>query len=647
MPPLDRSNADKIRICAISHPRASRMVSAFLPDYLNVADVKIINKSFDDALNAALELERNGEVDVFLSAGSNGEYLRNNVKTPVVLIKVTGFDILHALMKAKRVSSRIAIVTYKVTNTELEFVKQLLNIELEQRSYTTLEDAKDQFRDLASKGYKVIVGSSLITELAEQNNLTGILLYSETSIRLAIEGAMEIARITKAEENRRERLNTILHNLNEGVVAVDMEEKIQSINPAMKKFLNISDIDVSDRQLSKVSELSLMETLQTGMPKLNQIQKIGFKTIVTNRIPIYELGVQTGAVITCQDSNVIQQADRNIRSQGKTRNYTAKYELSHVIGTSTPIRQAKVLATQYGKTSSTILITGETGTGKELFAQGIHNLSPRKNNPFVAINCAAFPESLLESELFGYEEGAFSGSKKGGKTGLFETAHTGTIFLDEIGDMPFPLQTRLLRTLQEKEILRVGSNEPMSVDIRVIAATNRNLKKSVADGDFREDLYYRLNILCLTIPPLRERKNDLPSIAAHLLNNAFRRLNSNLVEDKLLESLLPYFSNYHWPGNIRELENVIERLASYHIDQGLPDAIDISNIQRIIPEIFNMAEERPDDGNDVNPLKSVSKTHELLHIEKTIRECDGNYNEAAKRLGISRTTLWRKLKNTH
>ncbi|OGP35712.1 MAG: hypothetical protein A2X88_06530 [Deltaproteobacteria bacterium GWC2_65_14] len=281
-----------------------------------------------------------------------------------------------------------------------------------------------------------------------------------------------------------------------------------------------------------------------------------------------------------------------------------------------------------------------------MFAQGIHNASPRKNSPFVAINCAAFPESLLESELFGHEEGAFSGSKRGGKTGLFEAAHTGTIFLDEIGDMPFSLQTRLLRVLQEKEILRVGSNEPMHVDIRVIAATNRVLKQNVIDGNFREDLFYRLNILCINLPPLRERIDDLPIIASRLLNNAFRRLGSNLVEEKLLEFLLPYFTKYSWPGNIRELENVVERLAHYHVDRGLPNIVDIPHLRSIIPEIFDEMPPQDEKKNDTSLLKSVSKATEAMHIERVVSECGGNYNEAAKKLGISRTTLWRRLNKT-
>jgi propionate catabolism operon transcriptional regulator len=616
-----------------------------LAHYAPIADIKIIDRTMDEALSAARELERAGDVDVFISAGSNGEHLRNNVSAPVVLIKVSAFDILTALFQAQKVSRRIAIVTHKATHSDLDLLKQLLNIEIEHRSYTTMDDARTCFEDLARQDYKVIVGSSIITELAEQNGLVGVLLYSQDSMRQAIDDAIEIARVTKLDEIRRERLNTILRTLNEGVVAVDMEERIQVINPAMEKLLITREGQSVGMQLSKISDLRLHDTLERGIAQLDQVQQVGFRTLVTSRIPIFEMGVQTGAVLTCRDSTSIQKADRRIRSQTKTPNLTAKYELSQIIGNSTKIRQAKLLANQYAKTDSTILITGETGTGKELFAQGIHNQSPRKYNPFVAVNCAAFPETLLESELFGHEEGAFSGSRKGGKIGLFEAAHTGTIFLDEIGDMPFPLQTRLLRVLQEKEVLRVGSNEPMSIDIRVIAATNRDLKKSVADKLFREDLFYRINTLCINIPPLRERMDDLPLIAAHLLNQSFRRLGSHLVEEKVLESLLPYFKSYTWPGNVRELENVIERLAHYHIDRGLPDTLDMSYLRSIIPEICDGVE-GPLQQPAAESLKSVSRASETLHIERLMAECGGNYCEVARRLGISRTTLWRRLKNS-
>ena len=640
--------ARKPKIWAISYKRLSRLIDSIIPSYAPYADIRIIDRTFEDALETARELERAGEVDVFLSAGANGAYLRNNVTVPVALVKVTGFDILLALAKARQVSERIAIVTYQAISTELEEVKQLLNLDIEQRSYSTIDDAKDQFQALAAAGYRVIVGSSLITDLAEQAGLTGIFAYSPNSVRQAFDDALEIARIAQIEEARRERLNTILRHLNEGVLAVDMAERIQSLNPAMERLLGVRSERVMGKPLSEVApELNLSHTLHTGTAELAQIEKVGHMTVVVNRTPITERGLQTGAVLTCQDSTAIQRADRNIRSHNRPRNFVAKYHLSQIIGESPAIRHAKLLALQYAQTDSTALITGESGTGKELFAQGIHNASRRKNHPFVAINCAAFPESLLESELFGYEEGAFSGARRGGKAGLFESAHTGTIFLDEIGDMPLALQTRLLRALQEKEILRLGSNDLTPVDVRVIAATNCDLKRKIAEGRFREDLFYRLNILHIDLPPLRERREDILPIAAHLFGEALRRIGALRRRDELMAVLLPRFEHYPWPGNIREMENVIERITVLCQSSDTIETFNEKTLRTITPELF-IANATP--GTREDPLSSLHhlrQDSETDYIEQVLGKCNGNHVEAAKILGISRVTLWRKLKRSH
>jgi propionate catabolism operon transcriptional regulator len=299
------------------------------------------------------------------------------------------------------------------------------------------------------------------------------------------------------------------------------------------------------------------------------------------------------------------------------------------------------LAQRYGATASTVLITGESGTGKELLAQGMHNVSSRQRGPFVAINCAAFPESLLESELFGYQEGAFSGSRKGGKPGLIEAAHGGTLFLDEIGDMPVSLQTRLLRVLQEREVLRLGATEPISIDIRIIAATHQDLPQAIETGEFRSDLYYRLNILRLQTVPLRERSEDIGDIARAIL----RRLNGEHrappLQERLLEALLPNLMAYHWPGNIRELENILERAALSAEDLLRGTAIDGASLALVIPELRNsraMPQAAP-----VTDLKSIAKEKEKQYVLDMLQACDGNLAQTASRLGISRSTLWRRL----
>ncbi|MDT4846868.1 Propionate catabolism operon regulatory protein [compost metagenome] len=304
------------------------------------------------------------------------------------------------------------------------------------------------------------------------------------------------------------------------------------------------------------------------------------------------------------------------------------------------------LARRYAQTDSTVLITGESGTGKELLAQSLHNASSRQPGPFVAINCAAFPETLLESELFGYEEGAFTGSRKGGKTGLIETAHTGTLFLDEIGDMPVSLQTRLLRVLQEREVLRLGASEPTPVDIRVIAATHCDLRGRIGAGSFREDLYYRLNILRLVVPPLRERIPDIPLLANALLQKLPRPADPAGLDQHLLQRLMPHLLKHRWPGNIRELENLVERaaLSARVLEGGASNGA----LHTLFPELF---EGRAPDALPLvvalpaEDLRSFGKASEVAHVRQVLDSCDGDMDEAARRLGISRTTLWRRLRS--
>jgi propionate catabolism operon transcriptional regulator len=272
-----------------------------------------------------------------------------------------------------------------------------------------------------------------------------------------------------------------------------------------------------------------------------------------------------------------------------------------------------------------------------MVAQGIHNASRRRDRPFVAINCAAFPEALLESELFGYEEGAFTGSRRGGRAGLFEAAHTGTIFLDEVGDVPITLQTRLLRVLQERQVLRLGSNDPTPVDVRVVAATNRDLKREIARGTFREDLYYRLNILPIHVPPLRARGEDVAPIAEALLRDALSRHGVPAALPGALALVLPWLRTYAWPGNVRELENVLERVAVLTSHRG--EAPEPDDLRAVLPELFQAPDE-PLAGD----LRSARGAEEAAVIERVVAECAGNMSEAAKRLGVGRSTLYRKLR---
>jgi propionate catabolism operon transcriptional regulator len=628
-------------VWAFSLSRLNGLLESVVPEFSAVAEIRVFHKGFDDAVETARELLRAGEeCDAFVSAGANGAYLKKHAPLPVALITPTGFDVLLALAKARRLGAPVGIVTFGQVPPELEQFKELYGLEIEHRAYETIEDAERAVRDLAAKGIQVVVGPSAVTDISERAGLKGVFLYTQNAVREAIGRAIEIARVARAEEARRARLDAILSHLEEGVVAVDLEERIESLNPAMERLLRTSSDKALGQRLSDVApELGLARVLETGRAELEEISRLGTRTLVTNRIPLRAQGVPTGAVLTCTDASAIERVDRSLRSQHRPRRFVATHTLSDVVGDSPAIRRARDLAARFARTDATVLVTGASGTGKELFAQGIHLASARRERPFVAVNCAALPETLLESELFGYEEGAFTGSRRGGKPGLFEAAHTGTIFLDEIGDMPSPLQTRLLRVLQQREVLRLGGSDPTPVDVRVIAATNRDLETRVATGSFREDLYYRIAILRLHLPPLTERRQDVPRLAEHALATGLARHGvPGAALERALALLGPRLTAYGWPGNVRELENVLERVAVLLADGGAAE-LDERELRGVIPELFAPGPRPKGQG-----LRGLRRADERAHALRVLAECGGNQGEAARRLGIGRTTLWRKLR---
>jgi transcriptional regulator with PAS, ATPase and Fis domain len=309
----------------------------------------------------------------------------------------------------------------------------------------------------------------------------------------------------------------------------------------------------------------------------------------------------------------------------------AKYVFEDIFGESESVSKAVQWAKIASKSPSTVLLNGESGTGKELFAQAIHNGSSRKDRPFIAINCAALPETLIESELFGYEEGSFTGSKKGGQIGKFELANGGTIFLDEVGDIPLFTQVKLLRVIQEKKISRIGSANEIMVDIRIIAATHKDLKEEVLKGNFRKDLYYRLNVITINIPPLRERMDDLPLLARHFVNKLSAKLGKKSIT--IADSFIEKIKSYNWPGNIRELENAIER------------AINLVEDKEMLTSEFLHFDNSPPTKID----EKVTEIKSLKEIEKdtiinALNLYKGNILKVSAKLGIGRNTLYRKIK---
>ncbi|WPB59476.1 propionate catabolism operon regulatory protein PrpR [Xylophilus sp. GOD-11R] len=626
------------RVCFLSYRHIREFALPVIAEYADRADIEVVDGTFDGAVAVAQDRIRNGQVDAFVSAGSNAYILRSGVRLPVATIQLGGFDLLQALIKARRISSRVGVVMYGQTIPELDEVKTLLNIEIAQYAYRTPDDARRRFEQLREAGFEVIVGSSLVVELAQEAGLHGLLAYSLASIRKGFEDAIELARVARLEASRYEQLNGVLHNLQEAVLAVDRQHRIVAVNPPMQQLLGRAQGLLLGEPLDEVEpRFSLQSTLEGGVQEDAVVQRLGQRDWVAHRTPIRERGEVTGAALTLYDARVIHEADTSLRIQQRRRQGAARHGFVGMVGASAALQEAIASARRFARTDLTVLITGESGVGKELFAQAIHNDSARAGRPFVAVNCAAFPEALLESELFGHEEGAFTGARRGGRRGLFETAHTGTLFLDEIGDMPLPLQSRLLRVLQEREITRLGATAPIPVDVRVIVATHQPLRAMVAERRFRQDLYYRIATLPLPLPPLRERRDDIAPLAQALLARCLDRHGHRLDPGRALAPLLAELAAYDWPGNVRELENIVERMAVRLLRFDTERDIVHDELRRDCPEVF---EPRP----AAAPPLADDEVPTRERIAAAMAAAGGRRQQAAKALGVSRSTLWRWLK---
>lgn len=401
------------------------------------------------------------------------------------------------------------------------------------------------------------------------------------------------------------------------------------------------------KSIERVCKNEFIHVLRTGEAEFGKILDIHGELTVVNRIPIRENGKIVGAVGLALCDNLsqfkgllkkIEDLEKNIESyrQQLKDAYASRYTLNNIVGESKLLRIVKKLSVEASKYTFPVLITGESGTGKELFAHAIHHLSDRKRHNFIRINCAAIPKELLESELFGYEAGAFSGAGRNGKPGKIELAHRGTLFLDEISELPFDMQAKLLRVIQEKELERVGGKKLKLIDFRLIAATNRNLEEMIKKKEFREDLYYRLNVIQIHIPPLRERPEDLLPISGHILKKLCgdQQIPEKEISKQALEALL----DYQWPGNVRELSNVLQYAMIYAKNSvigvdDLPGSVRAFSSENTI-------------GFDRNYFRTVVENAEKKALCRLIRMAGYNVNGAAEMIGVHRTALYKKL-NKH
>ena len=573
-------------------------------------------------IQAAKKLE--ADCDVLIARGGMQPLLAPEVSLPVVECPITFPDILKALYQARNKGRHILLILHRTQNHDLGPWPGVLGIKVTK----VLVDYRHEIQEVIKKAGEtdvVVVGGSLAVEAAQRlGHRSHLIIFSRETILQSLHKAIEIVKATQKEKERAARLQALLDFAHEGILFLEGDNEIAYVNSAATEILKMPREQLIGREVTEVLKTTsnTIEALfndRADSPLTGKLLKLDSLSIMANIVPVRVGSQTTGTVVTFFEAARLQNLEHNFRRQLARRAMTARFTLDDIIGKSKAIAAAKQQAA--------------------VFAQSIHNLSNRQNSPFVAINCSALPKELMESELFGYEEGAFTGAKKGGKEGLFELAHGGTLFLDEIGTMPIELQSKILRVLQEKEVTRLGGSSLIPVDVRIIVATNCDLKEAVRQGEFRQDLYFRLNVLPLYVPPLRERPEDIALLFEHFVRTFSRRLGRRLNLDNLHN--VPLLQGHSWPGNVRELMNFCERFVALAGQQGDQDEL----LQQLLAE--SRRESNPGSRLDLLEKGTWKETWQEMEknlLEQVLAESGMTKTAMARSLGISRTALWKKLK---
>lgn len=578
-------------------------------------------------------LTKNMDAEIVVARGMTYDWLKARLpEKHMVKIELNSFDILDALVRAKEVFSpkRIALCIKNQEINSLSNLEKLCDAAIDLYGVYDEDGAEEAINEAMTKGTDVFVGAGTVCGLCDNKELSRVHIKTQDkAIERALYEAINTARTINKERTKANMINMILNSSEDAIIAVDDDGKILAINNQAYRTYQISTLeDVKNKPVEKVCRNLKWKKDDNSNELREELLKMNGNTYYVQYQPIVVDKIGSGTIIITKSADLILETETKIRRSLSEKGLTAKYSFENIIGASDIMKENKKMAKRYSQVDSNVLIIGETGTGKELFAHSIHKTSKRSKQPFVALNCAALNENLLESELFGYEPGAFSGASKNGKIGLFELAHKGTIFLDEIGEIPTNLQAKLLRVLQEKEIRRIGSDRVQPIDVRVISATNINIEEQVKSGKFRSDLYYRLNLLDIVIAPLRERKEDIQAMVDYYLTQFACEIGK--PSPKLTLRAARILENYDWPGNVRELRNICERLIVLN-DSGEITEKDIKQLkvfkEMLEPKIEIKHEVYIEEDDIYKKLKPKKKKKDI-----------------ADELGVSRTTLWRMAK---
>lgn len=609
--------------------------------------IEIRLASMEEALPVAQQCLAEG-VEVILGGGATGRLLREQLKLPVVTISRRDLDVIRALRRARQSSRKIGLTSFGGSTSGIDLMAEVLDVDIRPIEFHTTPELVAGISKAIEDGYRCIVGGGICRKIAESVGGEGFAVVpGDRVIQQALEEARVIAETQRRSREESERLRVILHSVKVGVVGINSSGNIDLINPIAADMLRVNAARILNHPMPEtIRTTGLHKVLETGEAEVDQFRRVNGVDMIISAMPVTVSENTRAVVATFTRASRIQDLDRKLKERIYTKGFVARYSLADLRGTGEAMQRLREKAGQYAATDATVLIQGETGTGKEIIAQGIHAASARRDRPFVAVNCSALPDSLLESELFGYEEGAFTGAKRGGKQGLFELAAGGTLFLDELADIAPSLQVRLLRAIEEKEIMRVGGDRIIPMDVRIITSTYKDLVQEARAGRFRADLYFRIATLKLHSVPLRERVEDIEIIMSSLLDRY--PVPSDLSPLPLSKEVHARMAGHSWPGNVRELDSLVQRFSALAVVQSRgrdPQALLVEIIDELIEEALPLGGASVGAGNRVQePLKQQLRRREVEIIGEALRQAEDNKAEAARRLGISVNSLWRKLR---
>ena len=572
---------------------------------------------------------------VFVSRGGTAKLINRILHVPVVEIGISFLDLLDNFSSLIGTSRKIAVVGFSNLTHPAESICNVLKIPVKIFTLNYKEQIVNIMDEVSNWGADIVIGDVVSVKKAKEYNLDYILIESGSdSVKEALDKAYLILKNTKKQLETGAKINAIFNSVSDAIVYINKNGLIEQVNQQFESVFDKETVDLHGTEIKRMFPFLNID-FSSNLPEKISGDIITFsgKSFALKTVPILINGNVEGMVLAFQKAEEIQDIEKKLRQRLKQRGLFAKYSFDDILFQSKQMEECIRIAKQYSMNKSSIILYGETGTGKELLAQSIHNYSPVRNGAFVAVNCAALSANLLESELFGYVEGAFTGASKGGRHGLFEAAHNGTLFLDEISEINIDLQTKLLRVLQEKEVRRIGDNKIIPVNTRIIVASNKKLLNEVECGRFRKDLYYRLNVLEINIPPLKTRESDI----SYLFNINIEKFSNSALSVRMLSpDFIKLLESYSWPGNIRELENMAEKFVILSSIDGTDFA------EKQLESILSYSGSTSKTGNIIN-MDGTLKELEYRIICEVYENESRNISKAAKRLGIERNTLKRKL----